>query len=263
MKVLWPFFSQLFSYEAVKYCAHTRQSFPPEHSASKCFGDESCLKPHVWTRRGENTGDPPDEKKRRGYNLYVFTRVVCFASLTSKYLEQMHLGFCKPAGRRMMTVMLKGRLFAAQAVIETPPLSRSQAQQIGPTANFLFPSERGTFTAQDSKVRGEVQWAAVGLCNREKGGSNNSSKPPGSHLIHCPGWSFGTTTNKASSYSGLTGFCMAQMPPEIRFRWGDGVSRGFWGKIQWVCFTFLLCFFLLFFYVFMKKKKKPSRCEMK
>lgn len=166
----------------------------------------------------------------RGQKLYAFTQVLCLTSLTSNHLEQMHLDFCKPTDRRMMTVMLIWSLFDAQAVIETPPLSRShagRANTVGPTANFLFPSEWSTFTARDSKVRGEVRWAAVGLCNREKRGSNNSSKPPGLHLIHCPGWSFETTTNKASSYSGLTGFCMAQMPQKIRVRWRDRVSRGY------------------------------------
>lgn len=43
----------------------------------------------------------------------------------------------------MMEAMLYrgegGSLLDAQAVIETSPLSRSQAEQTGRTANFLFP----------------------------------------------------------------------------------------------------------------------------
>ena len=45
----------------------------------------------------------------------------------------------------------------------------------------------------------EEQRVVVGM---SKESYNNSSKPLGLHLIHCPGWSLETTTNKASSYSG-------------------------------------------------------------
>lgn len=60
------------------------------------------------------------------------------------------------------------------------------------------------------------------MSDRGMESNNNSSKPPGSYLIHCPCWSLETTTNKASSYSSWQGFCIAEMPSEIRFRWNTG-----------------------------------------
>lgn len=74
----------------------------------------------------------------------------------------------------------------------------------------------------------EEQWVVAGSCDREKEGINNSSKPPGLYLIHCPRWSFETTTNKASSYPGRQGFVWLRCPQRL----DSGEGRGYGGVVE-------------------------------
>lgn len=102
--------------------------------------------------------------KKRTQFIWIFTSSF-FYSIDKKHLEQMQSDLLEPTDRR--GGMLKESRFDAQAVMETSPLSGSQAERAGPTANFLFPRTWGTFTAPDSKVRGEVAGGRGAIEGRE------------------------------------------------------------------------------------------------
>lgn len=96
-------------------------------------------------------------------------------------------------------------LFHLHVVTEKPLLSRSQVGQIGApeiSSSFRMKHFHCVQIAREISEAGEEQRVVAGSCDREKEGINNSSKPPGLYLIHCPRRSFETTTNKASFYPG-------------------------------------------------------------
>lgn len=151
------------------------------------------------------------------------------------------------------------RLQHLHAVTEKSLLSRSQVGQIGApqiSSSFRMKHFHCVQIAREISEAEEEQRVVAGSCDREKEGINNSSKPPGLHLIHCLRWSFETTTNKASSYPGWQGFVWLRCPRRL----DSGEGRGY-GRVA----EMLLSLFLLLLnnrFEFMTDKRNTLFREM-